>query len=349
MHALSRHAVESARKRERFLYASVAALGVKILKFDRAALARGVYRGKERRFVAVRDCRFGLLDAYVFLIVMLCAEQGSRGKFAAQRILRLVEIFGGYVAQKFAAEGFGNALHFGGDCGVIVGEVGVVAARRHDKNAEVAEIPVRALHDGIFEIAEVNHINAADGNRRLVHKSRGLAEVDVFGVLGGTRLENGVQFPVVVIDVEYLGNDQFERTGRRNAASLGDIGVHTGGESAYTRFRSPVEVEHALYERGGGAEFRRPELYVVDVNAHCGVILGLDLDYSVRAGRNGGKRIHADSGGKHFARVVVGVIADYFDSAGRGEKVRVVTAEKLPVLFAKNIVSARVLVCVRAV
>ena len=192
----------------------------------------------------------------------------------------------------------------------------MVTARGDDENFEVFKTPYRLFHHGIVETAEINHIHAAECYCALVHKPAGLAEIDVFGILRRFCLENRVERSVVVIMIEYLCDNQLERTRRRHPAALGHAGVHTGGEPASALSRTDEIFRNALYKRDGSAELRLPESEVVERYAKHRIVFGFHFDDAVVARSNRAERVDGDRCGKHFASVMVGVVAHYFDASG---------------------------------
>ena len=106
-----------------------------------------------------------------------------------------------------------NSLHLGGNRGVILVEVRMVSARINDAEtvAHTSQIKIELFDTRRRGVLEIYGDKAADGARRLIHKSAGLAEIDVLGELSRFCDLHIVDRAVVVQMAEHVSYHDLKR------------------------------------------------------------------------------------------------------------------------------------------
>ena len=157
-----------------------------IILEDRRRGATGlVYNGKEALYIAFRNIFRYAADSFVFGNEMERAQNGS----VADDFSELAGAVDYFVfcqsAENVATEKAGNRLHFRGNGGVIVVKIRMASACIDDikRIAVFFGREIKPFGFGIFRVGKVYVNKAARGTCNLVHKSAGLAEKPVLGIL----------------------------------------------------------------------------------------------------------------------------------------------------------------------
>ena len=232
----------------------------------------------------------------------VAAGLAQRGQGGVER--RLV-----HPAQAVLAEESGDGLHLRGDGGVIVGEVGVVAARIDDAEHAAAQRKRQLFDFGSVGGRKVHIRKATDGAGRLVHQAAGLAEEHVLGVLAADgQLDRG-DAAVIVEVAEDVAEHHLERGRRRQPRAGEHVGHRIGAEAP--RF-PPCGAERGADprdERRGGPAAAAAGVGRADVRHVLGIALALEADTAVVRRRGGGDDVDVHRRREDAAVLVVGVVA----------------------------------------
>ena len=246
-------------------------------------------------------------------VTYLLAEGGGGGD----------HLLGSDLAENGLTKVSGHGLHLGGDGGVIVGEVGVVASGVDD--AEVVagrgHVEGQSLDDGGNGVGEVDGHDTAHGAGHLIHEAAGLAEEPVLGVLGDFG-EGDLVHPALIVEVGEDGADHvLEGGGGGQTRALEDGGHGAGVKAAHGVAVVGKALAHARDEGGRGAEPSGIRLIVsCDLHGILAEALAPEADDPVGAGGGHGQDVQADGGGDNTAVVMVGVVARQLTAAGHGKE-----------------------------
>ena len=246
-------------------------------------------------------------------VAYLLAESGSGGD----------DLLGSNLAEDRLTEVGGHGLHLGGDSGVIVGEVGVVAAGVDDAEvvARGGHVEGQSLDDRGGGVGEVDGHDTAHGAGYLIHETAGLAKELVLGVLGDLG-EGDLVHTALVVEVGEDGADHILKGGGGGQTrALEDGGHGAGVKAAHGVAVIDKASANACNEGGGGAELGRVRLIIgSDLHGILAEALAPEADDTIGAGGGHSQDIQADGGGDDTAVVVVGVVARQLTAAGHGEE-----------------------------
>ena len=228
------------------------------------------------------------------------------------------------LAQDGHAQRGGHRLHLAGDGGVLVGQVGVVAAHVHDAQGVTGsrKVHVHLLNDGISRIGKVDGDDVTHGGGHLIHQTAGLAEVHVLGVLGDLGDLHGADLALVV-QVAQNDTDKYLESGRgRQAATLEHVGGGVGVEAADAVAQIGKASSGTANQRCGTILLTLHGEQLGDIHLDDGIALGLHTDAAL-GGTHHGDDVQIDRTGQHATVVVVGVVATDLGTTGSGEQEQV--------------------------
>lgn len=227
------------------------------------------------------------------------------------------------LAQNALAEICRNRFHFGRDRSVVFVKVCVVSACVYDaKRISVGrKVKIGLFNDGIFGILKVDCNKAACGASHLVHKSAGLAEMNVFGILRDLCNLDVADLALVVEVVEDVSDHILESGGRRKSRALENAGCGVSIKTAVGKAVFEKAVANTADDGAGFVKFAL--VYLVNPvkrNDILGEAFGLDADLARIVLYGNGDDIKAYGCGNYLAVVVVGVVSRDLTSAGNREK-----------------------------
>ena len=218
----------------------------------------------------------------------------------------------------------------------------MVAAGVGQDDVEIGESPFDIGDLEIFDGLEVDVADTAKRDRALIEQTARLAEIDVLGILRRPRLGDGVDGRAVVHDVEDLANEQLKTSRRADARAVEHVRSRRRGKTADIVAVLLVVGDDAAHKRFALAVFVGVGQEVVNVHLDDGIAYRGDYDLAVKRS-HAAEVVHADRRAQHLAVVVIGVIADDLDPAGR-RKERAALAEVGGMFIVEHRVSVRLIV-----
>ena len=206
----------------------------------------------------------------------------------------------------------GNCLHLGGYGSVIVCKIGVVSARVYD--AEVVacrgNIKGHLVDNGSLGIVEIDSNDTANCASDLIHKSAGLTEEDVLGILRELCDFNVIDLSVVIEVAEYVSYHILKSGGRGKSRAFENVGGGVSVKAADSVAFLKEARAHTCDDRRGRAEFCLVGCCVcLKINYVLREALALDADNAVLASRCYRDDIEVNRRRNYASVVVVCVVA----------------------------------------
>ena len=243
---------------------------------------------------------------------MLCAADRPVGGIPlfCKELLRV------YLTEKLLAEEAGDKTHIRGDSRVarVKPRVAAAGVREAEGQPHAGEVRVH----GLYLAGEKVYVHgSAQCAGELIHKSAGLAEMQVFRLLRGFCDSRCLELRVVVQLIERAHHEHGE--GRRGAEPRAgaELAVHHGVEAAAARTKIEHRRGRAPHESRRGAELLRMHVQIKEVYFHVVKAIGSYAHYVVEIGLY--LRVDAliHRRGKHPALLMVGVVAGKLGPARR--------------------------------
>ena len=223
---------------------------------------------------------------------------------------------------RFAQHGFPerrrDRFHLGGNGSIVIGQVGVVAARIHDAEvvARARNIKIDLFDHGFLRVGKVDGNDPADGAGNLIHQSAGFAEEYVLRILREFGDLHVVHASVVVEVAQNVADHILKRRGRRNPRAFEHIGSRISVKAADGMTVLAEACRHARDQSPRAFGFPvRGCAEDVDVYHVLAEAFALDTDHAPLAFCGNGNDVEVNRRGDHTTVVVVGMVAREFASA----------------------------------
>ena len=197
----------------------------------------------------------------------------------------------------------------------------MVRAGVHDAQgiAQLLQVQGQIVDHRLGRVGEVDEHHAAHGGGRLVHQARGLAEIDVLGVLADLGNGHGGELLVEEQLVENGPDEDLKGGGGAEAAAGEDRRTDLGVEALELCAPLGKGGGHAADQGGGGVLLLGVDGEVGERNLHRRISLGGHGNDAPVIERHLGHGLQVDGGGQDAAVLMIGMVAADFRAARRGE------------------------------
>ena len=229
-----------------------------VLKFQPRRTTRVVDIGQEGAEIVVVQRADLELDALVFLEEVHRAQYGAVAAAFAQGGKGGIERLLVDVVEDLLAEERCNLLHLRRNGGILVGEVCVAGMGVDDAQGvtAVGKVKVDLFHNRRSGVCKVDKDQTSDRRRHLVHQTRGLSEVDVFGVLSDLGNFDGRELIFKEQTVEDSADQNLESGGAGKTRAGENCGADLRVEAAELTAACLECCGNAAHKSGGRILFR---------------------------------------------------------------------------------------------
>ena len=233
------------------------------------------------------------------------------GELFAKGADALEELGFGDFTEGFLAKQRCHGFHFPRDGGVVVCQIGVVAACGGDDKvvSVIGEVDFDGGDDGVLRVFEVDSYNAAVCTCNLVHKAAGFSEVDVFGFLAHDGKIGCGESVIVVKVVENRAQKDLDRCRAAQARALEDSGADVGLKAADIAATLYYCSGNAFYQGICGSEKRLLGGEVRKVHFYCHVAFAVEDDFVVLGGMDRGYGVQVDGSCYDLSEIVVCMVS----------------------------------------
>ena len=208
--------------------------GVDVLQILEGRMSRRKNFLEEGGNISSLQGRFGIPNSFVFAQEMDRAQKCAVAKLLTDFCRLRKKLRLGDAAKHLFSKQSGNRLHLSGNRGIILIQIGMIAARIHNAKhiSLLGKRCLNGLDHGLCGIGKVNENKAANGTSRLIHEAAGLAEENILGVLRNLRDLHIGNRTVIIQIVHHVADHHLKGRRGGNTASLQNLGGAVGIKTA---------------------------------------------------------------------------------------------------------------------